>query len=131
MGIKGVFHKIGQKVSAGFHKFGQQASRDLKSVGKFVRDKALPAVEKVAGQVGRGIAKYGVPIASAVAPELLPVVAGAAGIARGVAKAAGTGRSLIASGEKVVSAVKSGDVGRIKAAAMEGRGELRRAGVRV
>lgn len=125
------FQRFGQQVAGGFQRFGQQARRDFASAGDFIKNKALPAIENVAGEVGRGIMKYGIPIASVVAPELLPVLAGAGAIASRVGSAAGTGRSLIRAGENVASAVKSGNVGKIATAGLAGRQELRRAGVRV
>jgi hypothetical protein len=130
MSIKRDFERFGQKVRQGFQRFGQKAGRDFQSAGKFIKEKALPAIEKVAGQVGRGVLQYGLPIASVVAPELLPLVAGAGALASRVGSAAGTGRKLITAGEKVVGAVKSGNVGKIATAGLEGRQALRRAGVR-
>lgn len=130
MGLKEQFQRLGQKVGSGLQRFGQQASREFKTVGTFVRDKALPAIENVAGKVGAGITKYGVPIAAAVAPEFLPAVAAAGALASRVGAAASTGRSLIKAGENVVGAVKSGNVGRIATAGLAGRQELRRAGLK-
>jgi len=130
MGIKQDFQRFGQKVRQGFQRFGQKATRDFQSAGKFIKEKALPAIENIAGKVGKGILQYGLPIASLVAPELTPLLAGAGAIASRVGSAAGTGRKLITAGEKVVGAVKTGDVGKIAVAGLEGRQALRRAGVR-
>jgi len=97
------FQRFGQQVSGGFQRFGQQARRDFESVGNFIKDKALPVIENVAGEVGRGIMKYGVPIAAAIAPELLPLVAGAGAIASRVGSAAGTGQKLIKTAQRLTS----------------------------
>lgn len=130
MGLKEQFQRLGQKVGSGIQRLGQQAGRDLKSAGAFVRDKALPVIENVAGKVGAGLTKYGVPIAAAVAPEFLPAVAAAGALASRVGAAAGTGRALIKAGENVVGAVQSGKTGRIAAAGLEGARALRRAGMK-
>jgi len=130
MGIAQDFARFGQKVRSGFQRFGQKAKRDFQSVGTFVKDKALPAIEKVAGQVGRGIVKYGVPIASVLAPGLAPVLGTIGKIAGRVGSAAGSGRRLIKAGEGVASAVQGGDVNKIIGAGLAAKGELKRAGVR-
>ena len=101
------FHKFGQKVSAGARRFGQKLERGISKGVDFAK-KALPAIEKVAGQVAGGIARA-TPLIAGIAPEFAPLALGAAGLAKGVQKAASGGRMAIGRGEQLVSQIKTGD----------------------
>jgi hypothetical protein len=74
------FHKIGNKIGAGVHKIGNKIASGIHSAEAFVKEKALPVVEKVAGAVQRGI-NMALPAITAVAPELTPFAMGASAIA--------------------------------------------------
>ncbi len=100
--------RFGKQVAGGVSRFAKEAVKDFSTAGKFVRDKALPAIEKVAGQVGKGLS-YATPFVAGIAPELLPFVAGASALAKQVGKGASSGRRAIQQGEDVISGIKSGD----------------------
>lgn len=109
--------RFGQKIKSGAEKFGKKVGRDLLSAGKFVKEKALPEIEKLAGQAGAGI-KKATPYIAGIAPELLPVAIGAGKLASAIGKGAAGGRKAIGQGEQTVEAIKRGDV---KSAVMSGK----------
>jgi len=92
-------------VGKAFKKFGKNIVKDVNTVVNFAEKKALPTIEKVAGQV----VKYA-PLAMAVAPEFAPVIGAIAVGAKGVQQGAKAGVKLIGTGKKVVKAIKAGDV---------------------
>ena len=103
------FSNFGKGMKRGFTKFGKQAGHDFSSAGTWIKTKALPTVEKFAGDVGKGI-NYAMPVIGAIAPELLPFAMGASKIAGIIGKGAGITRKGIQSGENVVERLKRGDV---------------------
>jgi len=116
--------RFGRQVSTGVSRFAKEAVKDFSTAGKFVRDKALPAIEKVAGKVAGGIAKAS-PFIAGIAPELAPIALGISGLAKGVQKVAQGGRRAIQQGEDVVSGIKSGDTQKAIQAGQALRRDLR------
>ncbi len=105
----GFFHKFGKKL----HKFGQKVEKGVHAVAKigakvehFVEKKALP----IAGAVAKGLdvgLKVVAPVIGAVAPELLPVVAGGEKLIGGIRKGIKAGEKGLKLGKQVA---KTGQV---------------------
>lgn len=106
--VRKVLSRFGRQVSTGTQRFAKEAVKDFSTAGKFVRDKALPAIERVAGQVGKGLA-VATPFIAAVAPELAPIAFGASRLASALVQGASTGRRAIKSAEDTVGALRRGD----------------------
>lgn len=87
------FHKLGNKITAGAHKLGNKILGGLRTAGEFIKDKALPAVEKVAGMV-QGKIKSALPAIASISPQLTPLALGAIGVAGSVKKGAQFGQTL-------------------------------------
>jgi hypothetical protein len=109
--------RFGTNVARGVSRFGVQAGKDLKKVGEFVKEKALPAIEKASGQAGKVLA-MATPFVAGIAPELAPLVYGASRLASAIGSGARTGSKLIKQGEDTVAAIKRNDV---KSAVMSGQ----------
>jgi hypothetical protein len=103
--ISKAFSNLGK----GFKTGVGRSLRQLSSAGTYIKQKALPVVEKVAGGVSKGL-MYAMPVLGAVAPELLPVALGASKLAGVIGQGAGTLRKGIQSGENAVERLKRGDV---------------------
>jgi hypothetical protein len=116
--------KAFSNLGKGFKTGVGRSLRQLSSAGTYLKKKALPTVEKVAGAVGKGIT-YAMPVLGAVAPELLPVAFGASKLAGVIGQGAGTLRKGIQSGENAVERLKRGDVaGAVSAGRELGQGAM-------
>lgn len=118
------FSNFGKGIKSGFEKFGRNARADLSSAGKFIKDKALPVIEKIASGVATGL-KYATPVLGAIAPELLPLAFGASKIAGLIGSGAHVARQGIKQGEQVVSSLKKGDLAGATQAGLSLRGSAR------
>lgn len=121
--INKAFSKFGKGIKSKFEKFGKTALGDVKEVGSFIKNKALPAVEKVAGQIGKGI-QYATPVLTALAPELLPFAMGASKVAGLIGKGTQIAKKGITSGEAIVSSLKKGDQAGATQAGADLRGNI-------
>jgi hypothetical protein len=101
--------KAFSNLGKGFKTGVGRSLRQLSSAGTYIKQKALPVVEKVAGGVSKGL-MYSIPVLGAVAPELIPVALGASKLAGVIGQGAGTLRKGIQSGENAVERLKRGDV---------------------
>jgi hypothetical protein len=117
--ISKAFSNLGK----GFKTGGMRSLRQLSSAGTYLKNKALPIVEKVAGGVSKGL-MYSIPVLGAVAPELLPVALGASKLAGVIGQGAGTLRKGIQSGENAVERLKRGDVAGAIVAGKDLRGNV-------
>lgn len=81
-------HKIGNKLVSGVNKIGNKVKGALMSAESYVKEKALPVVEKVAGLAQQGL-KMALPAITAVAPELAPFAMGASAIAGKIKQGSG------------------------------------------
>ena len=121
--INKAFSNFGKQVKSGFEKFGKNAVRDLSTAGKFIKNEALPEIQKYSGKISQGI-NYAMPVIGAIAPELLPFAVGASKIAGLVSKGAGVARQGITSGENVVERLKRGDIKGATQAGKDLRGNI-------
>ena len=87
------FHKIGNKIGAGVNKIGNKIGAGLHTAETFIKEKALPVVEKVAGYAQKGIS-MAMPVISAIAPELTPFAMGASAIAGKIKQGAQIGQKI-------------------------------------
>lgn len=117
------FSKAFSNLGKGFKTGGMRSLQQLSSAGTYLKKKALPIVEKVAGGVSKGL-MYSIPVLGAVAPELLPVALGASKLAGLIGSGAGTLRKGIQSGENAVERLKRGDVAGAISAGKDLRGNV-------
>ena len=101
------FEKFGSRLKKGFTDFDVKAGKDLRKVGSFIEQKALPVAQKVAGVVAK-VARTAAPIllASGVGAEFAPLALGIAEGATAAERAIGTGRKVLKVAGQVADVVK-------------------------
>jgi hypothetical protein len=106
MGFLSAFDKFGKNLKRGFTDFAVKAGKDFSSAGRFIEQKALPVLQKVAGGIATG-AKFLAPaLAFTPLAEFAPLVAGIGLGAGAAARAIGTGRKVLKVAGEAVDAVK-------------------------
>jgi pyridoxal biosynthesis lyase PdxS len=119
--LQGGTSRFFRNVGGSFRKFGSGLTKGLATTARFVEDKALPVIEKVAGGVATA-AKYATPLllASGVGAEFAPLAAAVGAGASAVQRGASTARSVINTANKIESGIRTGNAQKIISGVEEG-----------
>ena len=119
------FEKFGSRLKKGFTDFDVKAGKGLAQAGRFIEQKALPVIQKVAGGIAK-VASIAAPIllASGVGAEFAPLALGIAAGAGAAERAIGTGRKVLKVAGQVVDAVKKPSIEKT-ITAVQGVGQVR------
>ena len=125
MAILRQFEKFGSRLKKGFTDFDVKAGKGLAQAGRFIEQKALPVIQKVAGGIAK-VASIAAPIllASGVGAEFAPLALGIAAGAGAAERAIGTGRKVLKVAGQVVDAVKKPSIEKT-ITAVQGVGQVR------
>jgi len=121
--------RFGHKAGGALKRFGHKAGHALHTAVEF-GEKALPAVEKVAGGIAKGLTMVE-PLVGAVAPEFLPAVEiakrGSSAVSAG-ARSAGAGlqagKGIVRGAKKIASGDTAGGTANVIQAGLAGRAAL-------
>lgn len=101
------FNKFMNRAKSGLRSFAGQAGTAITKGARFLGEKALPVIEKVASGVATA-AKYAAPaLAFTPLAEFAPLVAGAGLAAGAIARGASIGRSALSTAKTVVDTANS------------------------
>jgi hypothetical protein len=101
------FEKFGSRLKKGFTDFDVKAGKAFGQAGRFIEQKALPVIQKVAGGIAKA-ASVAAPLllASGIGAEFAPLALGVAAGAGAAERAIGTGRKALKVAGEVVDVIK-------------------------